>query len=170
MNDGTLVTLPAAVPVDLITRQQFGDFVLSFEWCLPEGGNSGVLYGVSEEAEAAWCSGPEYQLVDDRKHADGAEPLTSCGAIYDVMAPEPRLSPLPAMFHSARIVMRDFTVEHWLSGVRVIVADLESRGVRHAIDASKFAGLPLFAAARAGHIVLQHHGAGAAFRRLTIEY
>ena len=38
-----LRALPRGPRVDLISRQCFGDFDLSFEWRLPVGGNSGLL-------------------------------------------------------------------------------------------------------------------------------
>jgi hypothetical protein len=169
VQDDSFVSLPTQAPVDLITRDRFGNCAFSFEWCVPEGGNTGVLYRVSEEAEQSWQSGPELQLLDDRRHPDGADPLKLCGALYDLMSPEPRLSPAPATFHTGRVVLRDSTVEHWIAGVRVLTVDLESRGIRNRIETSKFAGLPLFACAPEGHLVLQHHGAGAAFRRLQIK-
>jgi hypothetical protein len=166
---GQLESLPARRPLDLITRDRFGDFVLSFEWRLPDAGNSGVLYRVTEEADQTWQTGPELQLLDDRQHPDGTDPLKSTGALYDVMASEPRLTLPPNVFHMGCIVVRDSEVEHWIAGNRVLTCDLQSRGVQHRIATSKFADCPLYACAREGHIALQHHGPGAAFRRLLIE-
>ncbi|HWE23315.1 MAG TPA: family 16 glycoside hydrolase, partial [Myxococcales bacterium] len=43
--DGNVLRALAAGPrVDLITRERFRDFVLSFDWRLPRGGSSGVVY------------------------------------------------------------------------------------------------------------------------------
>jgi hypothetical protein len=165
----TLVALPTQQPVDLVSFDRYGDFSLSFEWCLPPGGNSGLLYRVSEDSPESWQSGPEMQLVDDHGHPDGADAQRSCGALYDLMAPEPRLSPPAGVFHSARVVVRGSLVEHWLLGVRVLECDLDGRGLKAQIESSKFADFPLFARATQGHIVLQHHGTAAAFRRLRIE-
>jgi len=165
----TLIARPSKAPVDLVSRERFGDFTLAFEWCLPAGGNSGVLYRVTEEPDWSWQSGPEMQLLDDHGHPDGADPRKSCGALYELMAPEPRLSPAPGVFHTARVVVRGSYVEHWLQGIRVLECDLEGRGLRALIEASKFAEFPLFARAAEGHIVLQHHGTAAAFRHLRIE-
>lgn len=50
--DGTLIAQLTRSPVDLITRERFGDFDLTLEWCVPAGGNSGVLYRVSEGGAA----------------------------------------------------------------------------------------------------------------------
>jgi len=169
--DGQLVALRTQSPVDLITRDEFGDFDLSFEWCVPEGGNSGVLYRVIEGyLEQSWESGPELQLLDDKRHPDGADPLKRCGALYDIMPPKPRPSPSAGVFHTSRIIALESVIEHWVDGIRVLTCDLASRGIRDRIASSKFAGLAHFGCAREGHIVLQHHGAGAAFRNIRIAY
>ena len=34
---------------DIITREQFGDFELSLEWKISEGGNAGIFYRGTEE-------------------------------------------------------------------------------------------------------------------------
>src|SRR5215471_13490488 len=68
--------------VDLISRESFGDFVLSCEWRLPRAGSSAVVYRVNEDSGPALQSGPAMQLLDDEHHPDGADALTSCGALY----------------------------------------------------------------------------------------
>ena len=52
---------------DLVTDREFTSFELRFEWKTSKGGNSGVMYGVVEDPKynAAWKTGPEYQLMDD---------------------------------------------------------------------------------------------------------
>ena len=52
---------------DLVTDREFTNFDLRFEWKASKGGNSGVMYGVVEDPkyDAAWKTGPEYQLIDD---------------------------------------------------------------------------------------------------------
>ena len=65
---------------DIITRDQFGDFELEFDWKLPPGGNAGVFYRATEEYDKVYWSGPEYQLLDDAGHPDGTSRLTSAAA------------------------------------------------------------------------------------------
>ncbi len=48
LDDDVLRALAAGPALDLISRERFRDFSLSFEWRLPRGGDSGVLYRVSE--------------------------------------------------------------------------------------------------------------------------
>src|SRR5262245_10549907 len=56
---------------DLVTKDQYGDFELEFEWKLGPGGNAGVFYRGTEEYDHVYWSAPEYQLLDDAAHNDG---------------------------------------------------------------------------------------------------
>ena len=50
---------------DLITVDSFTNFELTVDWKISAQGNSGIMYHVSEAYDAAYLSGPEYQLLDD---------------------------------------------------------------------------------------------------------
>ncbi len=57
--DGNVLRAVAAGPrVDLISRERFRDFVLSFDWPLPRGGNSRVPHPLNEETGPAFPTGP----------------------------------------------------------------------------------------------------------------
>src|SRR5690242_19270564 len=45
---------------DLVSRDEFGDFELAFDWMLDEGGNAGVFYRATEQEEHIYWTGPEY--------------------------------------------------------------------------------------------------------------
>lgn len=168
--DGEVLrAIPGAPPVSLISRERFGDFDLTFEWRVPVGGNSGLLYRVVEDDEEPWQSGPEMQLLDDFNHPDGRVPETSCGALYGIFAPRaPRPCP-PGLFNIARIHVEGWHVEHWLNGVKVLSYDLGSPEFRARLARSKFRRCPRYARAREGHLVLQHHGDDVRFYNLRIE-
>ena len=76
---------------DIVTDEVFRDFELTLEWKVAAGGNSGIMYRVSEapELKYVWESGPEMQVLDDARHPDGAKPETSAGACYGLY-PAPR--------------------------------------------------------------------------------
>lgn len=165
--DGELQAIAGAPRIDLISRQRYRDFIFRFEFALPIAGNSGVLSRVEEDAELSWHSGPEMQLLDDAGHPDGREPTTRNGALYGLMAAEPETSMEPGEFIEAELIVDDGHVEHWLRGRRVLRYRFD--GLHARIAQSKFAGFPRFAQADEGHLVLQHHGEAARFRRLSIE-
>lgn len=168
VEDDCLRALAGGPPLDLVSKQRFADFDLSFEWRLPVGGNSGLLYRVSESFEAAWQSGPEMQLLDNSTHADGRVAETSCGALYGLYAAEARFSCPAGLFNIARVSVHGTRVEHWLNGKRVLACDLAGEEFRRRVEASKFAAFPAYASGSDGHLVLQHHGSDAWFRDLRI--
>ena len=168
--DGDVLRAVAqAERVDLITRERFGDFTLLFDWRLPRAGSTAVLYRVQEEAGPASHTGPAMQLLDDEHHPDGADSLSSCGALYGLMAPWHDLRSSANAYHSARIVMKGSMVEYWIDDVQVIGCDLASEELRARIARSRFRDYPQFARLAEGHIVLQHRGTEAWFRRLRID-
>ncbi len=52
---------------DLVTDKKYTSFVLSVEWNIPKGGNSGIMFGVEElsDMNAPWRTGPEVQVLDN---------------------------------------------------------------------------------------------------------
>ena len=53
----------------IITKDKYGDFTLSWEWKISPKGNNGIKYLVVEDRANA--PGPEYQILDDTGHPDG---------------------------------------------------------------------------------------------------
>lgn len=167
--DGTLHVMGGGGAGDIVTRQQFKDFELELEWKVSPGANSGIMYRVSEDFDAPWHTGPEYQVLDDSKHGDGKNPKTSASALYALVAAstEKALKPV-GEWNSARIVLRGSQLEHWLNGKRVVALDLASPEARDLIAKSKFKDLPRFARESSGYICLQDHGDDVWFRNIRI--
>ena len=166
--DGMLRSVAAAERIDLITRQQYQNFALALEWRVARGGNSGILYRVSETMPHTWQSGLEMQLLDDDHHPDGQTPDTTAGALYGVMAPWCKAVRPPGFFNTACLVVRGSQVEHWLNEELVLAYDLHSVTFAAAVARSKFKDLPGFAREVRGHIALQHHGDAVWFRSLRL--
>jgi Domain of Unknown Function (DUF1080) len=140
---------------DLVSRDQYGDFELSWDWMLTKGGNAGVFYRTSEEYEKVYWSGPEYQLLDDANHPDGRNRLTSAGAAYALYAPPAGVVKAAGEWNSSRIVARGNHVEHWLNGQKVVDYDLMSPDWEAKVKASKFIDWPHYGRAARGAIALQ---------------
>jgi len=150
---------------DIITKDSFENFDLSFEWRVGPKGNTGVMFHVTEAGGETYHSGPEYQLVDN---ARGEPPLEQAGALYALYAPE-NAKPKPVgEFNQSRLVVDHGRVEHWLNGVKVTAYDMNSADFKARVAASKFKAWPTFAASPTGHIALQNHGDPVAFRNLKI--
>jgi hypothetical protein len=166
--DGALTRVARAG--DIVTREQFGDFELTLEWKVAAGGNSGIFYRVVEgpDLETVWQSGPEFQVLDDAGHRDGARPETSAGACYGLY-PAPRGAARPAgEWNDSRILVAGTHVEHWLNGVKAVDYELGSADWEARVRGSKFASLARYGREPRGHIALQDHGDWVAYRNIRI--
>jgi hypothetical protein len=153
---------------DLVTVAQYGDFELTLEWAVSEGGNSGIFFRVSEAASATYESGPEMQILDDERHPDGAKPETSAGANYGLHPPTIRAARPAGEFNEVKLIARGPHVEHFLNGVKVVEYELWTEDWKQRVAASKFAAWPSYGLAREGHIALQDHGDEVVFRNVRI--
>lgn len=166
VEDGTITRVAAGG--DLITREQFGDFELAFEWRVGPGGNSGVFYRGVEGLPVIYHGAPEYQVLDDANHVDGRSPLTSAGSNY-ALHPAPRGVVKPAgEWNSGRIVVRGNSVEHWLNGTRVLAYELHDEEWKRLVAESKFVAWPAYGMAERGHLGLQDHGDPVWYRNLKV--
>jgi hypothetical protein len=141
--------------VDIITRDQFGNFELAFDWMLTSGGNAGVFYRGTEEYDHIYWSAPEYQLLDDVGHPDGKSRLTAAGAAY-ALYPSPRGVVKPAgEWNSSLIVVDGNTVQHWMNGQKLLEYELGSPDWVAKVKASKFVAYPNYGRAARGYIGIQ---------------
>lgn len=165
--DGALVRVGDGAG-DIVTTDTFGDFELALEWKVESGGNSGVFYRGTEDGRYVWETALEMQVLDDAGHADGESELTSAGSLFGLY-PAPRGVVRPAgEWNEARVLMRGNHGEHWLNGVKLLEYEVGSPDWNARIAASKFATMPRFARAAAGHIGLQDHGDRVEFRNIRV--
>lgn len=154
---------------DLITKKEYGDFVLRLDWKIAEGGNSGIMYRVSEDRDATWKTGPEYQVLDNARHpnaGDGAE--YTAGAVYALYGPSEDATRPAGQWNRARIVARDGRVEHWLNGTNIVSYEWGSAEWKKRVARSKFSSMPGFGKNERGHIALQSHGDNVWYRNVKI--
>lgn len=154
---------------DLVTREKFANFELSFDWKLGPGGNGGVMYRVTEEYDHPYWSGPEYQLLDDAGHPDGKSRLTAAGSDY-ALYPSPAGVVKPAdQWNSSLIVVQGNHVQHWMNGQKLLEYDLLSPDWAAKVKASKFGAWPNYGRATSGYIAIQgDHNGVLAMRNIKI--
>jgi hypothetical protein len=165
---GVLKTVAGAEGPDILTREKFGNFELELEWRVSPGANSGIMYRVSEDFDAPYETGPEMQVLDDDKHADGRDPKTSAGSLYALIAPKQKKLKPVGEWNQVRIVVQDKQVEHWINGVKVVEFELGSPELNQLIARSKFKDMPRFAKEKTGFIDLQHHGDEVWYRKIRV--
>jgi len=130
---GQVPRLPDGQPAaggDLMTKETFGDFEVSWQWKISPGGNSGLKYNVSEQLSMANAPnhaalGFEYQMLDDSLAEDRKVPSLRAAALYDLIPPHwsKRLAPV-GEWNDSRVVFRGNHGEHWLNGRKVVDFDL----------------------------------------------
>ena len=169
---GTVGNYGSDKRADLVTDREFTNFELSLDWKATTGGNSGVVYGVTEDPkyQAPWMTGPEYQLLDDIGFKVKVEPSQKAGANYGMHAPDEankRLAPV-GEWNSTRIVVKDAHVEHWLNGKKILEFERWTPAWNALRDTGKWKDYPAYGAAKTGRIALQDHGSIFWFRNIKI--
>ncbi len=169
IENGALKAVGGADRVDLVTREKYSDFELELEWKVSPAGNSGFFYRVSEQGAQVWHTGPEVQVLDDARHADGKDPRTAAGSLYALLAPneQKKLKPV-GEFNHARLLVKGNHAEHWLNGAKVLEYEIGSPNLQELIAESKFKDLPNFMEEPLGYIAFQHHGDDIWFRNIRI--
>ena len=163
----------AMVGGDLITRDTFGSFELSFEFKLADSANSGLFYLVSENPKLEiWQTAPEFQLVDNdyvRTHEsmEASKHLTADN--YDLMSCQNATFNAAGSWNSAGVIKKGNHVEHWLNGVKCIEYEIGSKEFKALVAKSKFKTLKGWSLNKTGHIGLQNHGGMISFRNIKIK-
>ena len=164
--DGALVTKGKSG--DICTVEEFADFELQVDWKISPGGNSGIMYRVAETKNAPYLTGPEYQLLDDEKHGDGRNPLTSAGSIYAVYPPAKKVLKPVGEWNHTKIILKGNHIEHWLNGEKMCEAEIGSEDWNARIAKSKWAKESGYAKEPKGKIDLQDHGDAVEFKNIKI--
>jgi hypothetical protein len=150
---------------DLVSKADYENFELSFEWKISPKGNSGVMFHVIPLGEETYESGPEYQILDN---AHGEPPLQRAGSLFALYAPSMDMTRPVGQFNEARIVVDHGHVQHWMNGMKVVEYEIGSPDFKARVAASKFKQWPQFATGKTGGVALQNHGDAVWFRNIKI--
>jgi arylsulfatase A-like enzyme len=152
----------------IVTRDEYGDFDLSFEWMIARNGNSGLKYRVREYRKR--LLGLEYQILDNPQFENGQpSDKGSTGSIYALYEPNEKKTLKPAgEFNVSRIIVHGNHIEHWLNGERIATANVGDEEWDKRIDESKFSNEKDFSRNRFGRIMLTDHGAEVWYRNFSI--
>ncbi|MCA9149671.1 MAG: DUF1080 domain-containing protein [Planctomycetales bacterium] len=151
---------------NLLSRDEFGDFELVFEWKIAARGNNGVKYRVRDYHGKTL--GIEYQLIDDVDYG-GLRPEQTTASIYDLFAPasDKPLRPI-GEFNRSAIVVRHQHLEHFLNGRLVAEQQIGDPTWRQHVADSKFADAGDFGENVIGRIMLTDHNSEVWFRNMFV--
>ncbi|MGQ0633825.1 MAG: PQQ-dependent sugar dehydrogenase [Planctomycetaceae bacterium] len=170
--DGTLALVTPGAG-DLESAEPYDSFELSLEYKISKGGDSGVFFHVSEQADAAWKSGPEVEIRDNAVEGDGAQ---KSGWLHGLFRPS-------APFLSSQVPDATHPAGEWNQiqlRVTPSICEINVNGIRYAmfqkgnaewngrVAKSKFKDFPEFGKSSKGNFVLQDHGNPVAFRNIRI--
>jgi hypothetical protein len=163
--DGAIGPTPK-LSKDIITKENFENFELEFDWKISAMGNSGVIYHVIPVGDETYESGPEYQLLDN---AHGEKPPERASALYALYPPSMDMTKPVGEWNHGRIIVDHGKAQHWLNGMMVVEYDLNSADFKARVAASKFKQWPQFASGKSGAVALQMHGNPVWFKNIKIK-
>ncbi len=178
LEDGAMVFYPPGdrpegESYNLVTKQDYGNFELSLEWKIAEGGNSGVFWGIKEDEKynQPYETGPEIQVLDNERHPDAKAGTThQAGALYDMVAPTEDVTKPVGEWNTMLVKVdheaRRGSVE--LNGVKIVDFPVADELWNVMVSKSKFADWEGFGKFTTGKIGLQDHGDKVAFRNIKI--
>lgn len=145
--DGAITRNGRGGGISYSTAKIPNDFELRFQWKVGKGSNSGVYYRPGQY---------EYQILDNKVHADGKNPRTSAASLYFCMAPSHDATKPVGEWNHGRVVCKGTVVQHWLNGKKVIGFDYTDEKWKWNVDLLRKRGANL--AARGANLSLQDHG------------
>lgn len=160
---------------NIITKNTYTNFILSLEWKVEKGGNSGIFWSVVEDKDypEAYQTGPEVQVLDNDNHADGfhEDGTRTAGSIYDMIAyPKEHVNPADEW---NRCVLE---INHQtnkgivtMNGKESIIFPVHGSEWDQMVFNSKFKDWKGFRKQYTGHIALQDHGDKVWYRNIKIK-
>ena len=172
IQDGTIACVDPHNAGDIVTTGKYGWFELQLDYNISEGGNSGIMFHVTDEGGAAWATGPEIQIEDNAKAADPQR----CGWLYALYQPandpntgKPIDATKPAgQWNHMRIVISPEKCTHEVNGVKYVEYVLGSEDFNARVAKSKFGKMPKFAKSDTGYLALQGDHGQVSFRNVKI--
>ena len=159
----------------LVSNKSYTSFILSLEWKVEKGGNSGIFWGVNENKDYSvpYLSAAEIQVLDDDIYGknDTANFNHMNGALYDMVAPSKLFAnPTGEWNHYLIEINYNENVGNVdLNGNRAISFPLEGPEWDALINNSKFRDWKGFANTKTGPIAFQDHGTKVYYRNIKIK-
>jgi hypothetical protein len=163
VEDGSLVRAGNGAG-DILTVDQYDAFEFSVDYNISKGGNSGLMYHVTETGGAPWHTGPEIQIQDNK---DGHDPQKS-GWLYQLYSSEKDATKPAGEWNTLRILITPEKCQQFMNGEKYCEYVKGSDDWNERVAKSKFAKMAEFGKPTKGFICLQDHGNLVSFRNIKI--
>lgn len=158
---------------NIVTKKNYTSFVLSLEWKISEGGNSGIFFGVQEDPNYTYPyeTGLEIQVLDNERHADAKAGLNhQAGALYDLVEPVKDVTKPAGEWNTCVITVNHKTNQGnaVLNGVKVVEFPVSPASIEEMEKNSVYHDWKGHANIANGKIGLQDHGDKVYYRNIKI--
>ncbi|AYN68950.1 DUF1080 domain-containing protein [Euzebyella marina] len=147
----------------IYAAEEFDNFELAWEWKIPEGGNSGMLYHIKEGDWGMPETSPEYQMLDDLKWEEinnaKLEEWQKTGADYAMYVPDvsQKITKPAGEWNTSRVIFTPEKVEHWLNGKKLLSFVPWSEDWEKRKSEGKWKDSPKYGTFKTGYIGFQDH-------------
>ncbi|GAA4443086.1 DUF1080 domain-containing protein [Bremerella cremea] len=165
VEDGAIVCDPTAGGGNIYTEKEYPNFVLRFDFKLPEGANNGLGIRAPLEGNAAYA-GFELQILDNKaKIYEKLAPYQYHGSLYG-LAPAKRGFQKPiGEWNHQEVTVDGNQITVVLNGTTILDVDLDEIRSKPTLDGQKHPGLDR----ETGHIGFLGHGDKVEFKNLRIK-
>jgi len=150
----------------LLTKGEFADFDLKFEFRLTPGANNGLGIRAPLEGDAAFA-GLELQILDDahEKYA-GIAPYQAHGSVYGVVPAKRGALKPTGEWNNQEVIAEGSKIKVILNGTTIVDTDIaEFRDGKKTLDGQAHPGLER----TSGHIGFLGHGDEVHFRNIRVK-
>lgn len=159
---------------DIVTKEKYSAFDLSFDFKLTDSANSGFKYFVYTPEGTESVVGLEYQVLDDANHPDAKNGIAgnrTLASLYDLIPAQKNKRMVKAIgeWNTARIIVYpNKEVIHFLNGEKVLAFERGSEDFRKLVAGSKFKDFKDFGEIPAGALMIQDHDDKVYFKNIRI--
>ncbi|MBC7770990.1 MAG: DUF1080 domain-containing protein [Pyrinomonadaceae bacterium] len=164
IKDGVIICADPHNAGDLCTNEMYGAFELSLEYNIEPGGNSGIMFHVTDAGGATWATGPECQLLDNK---EGKDPQRS-GWLYGLYKTDVDATKPAGEWNRLRLLISPQKCEHEMNGVKYFEYVMRSDDFKQRLAKSKFGTMKDFAKFDTGYISFQGDHGSISFRNVKI--
>jgi len=165
VKDGTISVEPKLGGGNLYTTEEYGDFIMRFEFKLTPGANNGLGIRTPLNVNAAY-EGMELQILDNTAAKyNNLKPYQFHGSIYGVVPAKVGYLKPVGDWNYEEVIAKGNQITVKLNGTTIVDADIKEASTPKTMDGNKHPGLKR----KKGYIAFCGHGDKLTFRNLRIK-